>query len=117
MPRKEWESFQETHYRPHLVVADIDVRLNAPEIEKSLEKLAASLDLAGDYAIRNEGGKICAAFERDLDAEQFARVLPSRGTTRDAEWASRTVSHMDGAAHKRIVAALKQHRLRNPARR
>lgn len=114
MPKMDWERFREKYYRPHLVVSDIRPGVDVKSLEATLELLAVSLDVSGDYAIRNDGAKISAVFERDVDAERFGGMLHSAATRRDVEWASRSVGHLNRADQRRIVAALRQHRAKNP---
>jgi hypothetical protein len=109
MPSMEWERFQDAHYRPHLVVANLEEGL-APVSGDLLQSLVATLGASGNYAIRGDGDTLQAVFEIDKDAERFANTLSARASSRDLEWASKTVARIDRAAQKRIAATLRKKR-------
>jgi predicted regulator of Ras-like GTPase activity (Roadblock/LC7/MglB family) len=114
----DWNAFQDAHYRPHLVIATLE---GTPVIASSdtfalLEQLAATLGLSGNYAIKKDGVSVRAVFEIDTDAERFAGMLQGKTTARETEWASRTVGRIDDVAQKRIVAALREVRLKRTKR-
>ena len=120
MPHMDWDTFQDAHYRPHLVVANLELGRDPASDETTValfERLAAALGMSGNYTIKKDGANIRAAFEIDTDAEQFARVLLTKTTAGELEWASRSVGRIDGAAQRKIIAALRQHRLTRPRRR
>ncbi len=120
MPSMDWETFQDAHYRPHLVITNLESRTE-PEISETrvslLERLAATLSVSGCYAFKKDGANVYAAFESDVDAARFASALLAKTTTRDSEWASTAVARMDHATQKKITAALKQNRLNNVKKR
>ncbi len=120
MPNMDWETFQDAHYRPHLVIADL-VGTAKPDHgetrEAMLERLAASLGVSGNYAIKRDGATIHAAFELDMDAARFADVLLAKTTFRDPEWASRAVARMDRATQKKVTDALRQNHVKNAKKR
>lgn len=116
MPNMDWETFQEAHYRPHLVIANLDGTSEPDQGEKSkttLERLAATLGAAGNYAIKRDGTTIHAAFELDTDAARFGGIMLAKATFRDPEWASRAVAHIDRATQKKIAATLRQNHVKN----
>jgi hypothetical protein len=107
MPSMEWERFQDAHYRPHLVIANLAEGIG-PVSGDLFQSLAATLGVSGNYAIRGDGTIIQAVFEIDKDAERFASALSARASFRDLEWASKTVANVDRAAQKRIAATLRR---------
>jgi hypothetical protein len=120
MPSMNWDTFQDRHYRPHLVVANVEPGSDRASDETTValfERLAMALGVSGNYTIKKDGAYIRAAFEIDTDAERFAGVLLAKTTAGETEWASRSVSHIDGAAQRKIIEALRQHRLKRPSRR
>ena len=120
MPNMDWDTFQDMHYRPHLVVANLELESDPTSDETTLalfERLAMALGMSGNYAIKKDGANIRAAFEIDTDAERFAGVLRAKTTAGETEWASRSVGRIDGTAQRKITAALRQHRLKRPRRR
>lgn len=120
MPSMDWETFQDAHYRPHLVITNLESGTE-PDIGDTrvslLERLAAALSVSGSYALRKDGADVYAAFESDVDAARFASALLARETEREPEWASRAVARMDRATQKRITATLRQNRARNARKR
>ena len=118
MPRMDWNTFQDAHYRPHLVIATLEgVAESDPAGSVAIfERLATALGVSGNYAFKSDGHSVSAAFEVDVDAERFAGMLQGRKTVREPEWASRTVGRIDGAARRRIVAAMKKFRLKRSKR-
>ena len=120
MPNMDWDTFQDRHYRPHLVVANLEPARNLKTGESTavlFERLAAALGMSGNYTIKKDEAYIHAAFEIDTDAERFARVLVAKTSASERQWASRSVTLIDDAAHKKILAALRQLRLKRPRRR
>lgn len=118
MPRMDWDRFQDAHYRPHLVVATLEGQAAATPGDPvaQFERLATALGVSGNYALKTDATSLRAAFEFDTDAERFAAILEEGRSTRELEWASRTVGRIDGVAQKRIVAVLRKLRLRRPGR-
>jgi hypothetical protein len=119
MPFLDWDAFQDAHYRPHLVVAILDAIPDAASGKSTValfERLAAALGMWGNYAVKQDGASIRAAFEIDTDAERFAGVLRAKTTFAEPEWASKSLGRVDSAGRGRIAAALRQ-KLAAPARR
>jgi len=114
MPNMDWDTFQDAHYRPHLIVATLEFGPD-PASDKTMvalfERLATALDVLGNYTIKKDGANIRVAFEIDTDAERFAGVLLAKTTLSEPEWASKSVSRIDGAAQRNIMATLRQRRL------
>jgi hypothetical protein len=120
MPSMDWDTFQAAHYRPHLVVATLELGLDPVSDETTValfERLAMALVMSGSYTIKEDGSNIRAAFEIDTDAERFAGVLLAKSTLGEPEWASRSVARIDGAVQRKIIAALRQRRLKRLRRR
>lgn len=116
----DWDAFLDAHYRPHPVVATLRPGFEPASDQTTvalLERLAVALRMWGNYAIKQEGTDIRAAFETNADAERFAGVSLAKTTTRDPEWASRAVGRIDGAAQRKIMGASRQRRLKRPKRR
>jgi len=72
------------------------------------EQIATTLGMLGNYTIRKDGANIHAAFEIDTDAQRLAGVLLAKAALNEPEWASKSVSRIDGAAQRKIMAALRQ---------
>jgi hypothetical protein len=120
MPSMDWDTFQDAHYRPHLVVATLEggaARGSAEERISLLQRLVEALGVSGNYAIKKDGANIRAVFESDVDATRFAKVLLAKPAARDPESASNAVARMDRATQRNISAALKQSRLKNAKKR
>ena len=120
MPSMDWETFQDAHYRPHLVLANLEDTAKSDQGETMramLERLVVSLGVSGNYAIKRDGATIHAAFELDMDAGRFADVLLAKTIFRDPEWASRAVARMDRATQKKITDALRQNHVKNAKKR
>ena len=115
MPTMDWGYFLDAHYRPHLVVVTLGTSSNSTSgrhLVPLLERLTESLGTAGNYAIRREGRVVKVAFERDLDAETFGQALMAKGAERGPEWASQSVCSFDRDAQRKMVATLKESRLK-----
>lgn len=83
MTNMDWGTFQDAHYRPHLIVATLELGLEPGSDETTValfEHLAVALRMSGNYTIKKDGANIHAAFELDTDAERFAGVLPAKAT-------------------------------------
>lgn len=105
MPIMDWEAFQDSHYRPHLVVVDLPKGLSSRGRRSTvafLERLAERLSLAGSYAIRAEPLEIKVVFESDLDAARFAETLRAHASGKGAEWASILRCRLDSTAQRRV---------------
>jgi hypothetical protein len=110
-----WEKFHADHYRPHLVVATLGAGADLESVTDQvalLKLLAAELDIVGNYSIREEGGTVGAAFERDVDAKMFGDSLLANTGSPTADWASQSRFRFDRKAQQRIVEALRSSRLR-----
>ena len=107
-----WKDFEHTHHRPHLLIVSMEAKEKAkPSLaEADFQRLAVTLRAAGNYAIKTEGTAIYVAFEDDADANRFAAVLRPLETTRDSEWASKALVHMDHIVYRRVTALLKKGR-------
>jgi hypothetical protein len=106
MPRMAWEEFLRDHHRPHLLVVEANDKSAALAGKADFERLALALGVSGNYAIQTRDASIYAAFEGDADATRFATVLRPERTSREWEWASKAVAHMDGACKRRISTIL-----------
>lgn len=112
-----WDTFQDTHHRPHLIVATLELGRDPASNETTValfERLATALGMSGNYTIKKDGANIRAAFETDTDAQRFAAVLLAKTTLSEPEWASKSVVRIDGAAQRKIMAALNQRRPNRP---
>jgi hypothetical protein len=111
----DWEIFQDSHHRPHLVTVELpqatDARSRTARIS-TLERLAEQLQLAGRYAMRAEQTGIMVAFERDIDAKRFGDALAAKPGARDAAWASKLHCSLDRTAQRRISRAMRAARLK-----
>jgi hypothetical protein len=111
----EWEKFHASHYRPHLVVAKLSAGANLESVTNRVEllkRLATELDIVGNYSIREDGGTVEAAFERDVDAKMFGDSLLANAGAPSADWASQSRFRFGRKAQQRIVEALRSSRLR-----
>jgi hypothetical protein len=117
MPRMDWGAFHDTHFRPHLVIATLDIGADRETMVVLLKRLASALGASGSYAVTRDRTTVYVAFESEVGATRFANVLRATVTTREPEWASKAVARIDDATQRRIAAALKQHRLKNAKKR
>ena len=108
MPSMNWEDFQRDHHRPHLLIVSMTHEKPKRSVGKGdFERLAVRLGACGNYAIRMEGTTIYAAFEDDADATRFSAVLRPTQSSRESEWASKTLAQIDDVTYRRIAAILK----------
>lgn len=120
MPMMDWDSFQEAHYRPHLIVANVDDANGPRQCEANVSVLgclAEALDILGNYALKRDGTTIRAVFEKDIDAERFAATVLAQTTARSSEWASQAAFSMDRIARRKVTEALKRLRSKNAKER
>jgi hypothetical protein len=107
MPKMDWELFQRDHYRPHLLIVVAKSERNAAEKQADFERLAVKLEAAGNYAFKAEGDSIYAAFESEADASRFSVLFRAKQTTRELDWSSKSLAHLDRAISRRISTILK----------
>lgn len=120
MPPKDWDTFQDSHHRPHLVTIDLprDSGSRARQLGLSfLERLAEELRLAGPYAMNANRADIQVAFENDIDAKRFADALQAKPHGKDAAWASTARCSLDRSAKRRITSSLRLAHLKLAKRR
>ena len=113
MPQMDWEVFQEAHYRPHLVIANLAEMADPRQCETSvlmLARLGEALSGGGSYAVKRGKNDIRAAFEIDVDAKKFAAAVMAR-TAASPKWAALS-SFPDRVAQERVSTALKRLRLK-----
>jgi len=72
------------------------------------DRLVVRLGAVGNYAIKMEGTTTYIAFEEDADADRLAAVLRPKQTTRELQWASKSLASINDATHRRISAILKR---------
>ena len=109
MPSMDWEDFQHDHHRPHVLIVSMEAKKPRHALEKAdFDRLISRLGAIGNYAVKKEGTAIHIAFEGDRDADRLAAVLRPTQTTRESEWASKSLASIDDAAHRRISAFLKR---------
>ena len=112
MPSMNWETFQASHFRPHLVVSHLPVNAEPEEGKTTLERVIASLNLSGNYAFQQDRESIRVAFEKDADAGRLASMLRAKATRPESEWGSSAVAHLSRTVQRRMAAALEQLRSR-----
>ncbi len=110
MPQMDWNSFQDAHYRPHLVIANLKDSTGFPgETDLSvLAVLAEALGVIGNYAVTKDGNAIHMAFERDVDAKRFSKAIMARTTVSAPQWASQSIARVNRSAQRKIATVLKQ---------
>ena len=110
MPQMDWNSFQDAHDRPHLVIANLEDSTEIlGETDLSvLAVLAEALGVIGNYAVTEDGNALHAAFERDIDAERFSKAIMARATISAPQWASQSIAHLNRSTQRKIATALKQ---------
>jgi hypothetical protein len=108
MPKMDWELFQRYHYRPHLLIVEASSERYATEKKADFERLAIKLEASGNYAFKTTGDTIYAAFESEADASRFSRLFRPKQTTRELDWASKSLARMDRAISRRISTILKR---------
>jgi hypothetical protein len=105
----DWERFLYDHHRPHVLIVRLEVRKTRHPLAKGdFDRLVARLGAIGNYAIKTEGSTIYFAFEENADANRLAAIVRPKQTTREAEWASKSLASIDGTIHRRILAILKR---------
>lgn len=60
----DWATFQDTHHRPHLIVATLELGRDPASNEATVtlfERLATALGMSGNYTIKKDGANIRAA--------------------------------------------------------
>jgi hypothetical protein len=109
MPSMHWEHFLSDHHRPHVLIVSVEVKKPRHVLEKGdFDRLMATFGPIGNYSIKTEGSTIHIAFEERVDADRLATILRPRQTSRDAEWASKSLVSIDAAIQRRILAVLKR---------
>ena len=80
----DWEAFQHTHYRPHLLIVSVEAKRkpNPSVAMADLERLAVRLGTSGNYAFRMDGTYIYAAFEDDADGAIRGSIAAPTNNTR-----------------------------------
>lgn len=115
MPPKDWDAFQESHHRPHLVIVDLpkDSGVKARKLGLSfLERVATELRLEGPYAMSPNQTDIQVAFESDIDAKRFGDALQAKPRGKDAAWASTARCSLDRSAKRRITTSMRSAHLK-----
>ncbi|HKV16923.1 MAG TPA: hypothetical protein VJQ81_17885 [Reyranella sp.] len=110
MPLEDWDVFQDSHHRPHLVIVDLPKKSDARARKLGvafLERLVEELRLAGPCAINADGTDIKVAFESDLDAKRFGEAMQARPRGKEAAWASTARCNLDRLAKRRIMSGLR----------
>jgi hypothetical protein len=107
MPKMDWELFQRDHYRPHLLIVEANSERNAAARKADFERLAVELEASCNYAFKTEGASIYAAFESEVDASRFSALFRPKRTTRELDWSSKSLAHIDRAISRRIATILK----------
>ena len=118
MPRMDWEDFQHDHHRPHVLIVSMEAKKPRRALTKAdFDRLVVRVGAIGNYAIKTEGMTIHIAFEDDADADRLAAALRPKQTTREPEWASKSLVSIDEATHRRISAILKRKSVTSTRRR
>jgi hypothetical protein len=112
MPSIDWERFLYDHHRPHVLIVSLEVKKPRYALAKGdFDRLVARLGPIGNYAIKTDGSTIHIAFEEDADADRLAAILRPRQTTREEEWASKSLASIDGARLPSPATMLSRRRL------
>jgi hypothetical protein len=110
MPTMDWDLFLDAHFRPHLVLVNIDSPSDSAfsrSLIHQLERLTESRNSAANYAMRSEDQVIKVAFENDLDADSFSAALMAHPIESGPDWASVSVCSFDLEAQHRMAALLR----------
>jgi hypothetical protein len=110
MPLEDWDAFQDSHHRPHLVIVDLPKQSDSRARKLGLtflEGLARELRLQGPYAMSPDRTDIKVAFENDIDAKRFGDALQARPRGKEAAWASTARCSLDRSAKRRINTSLR----------
>ena len=104
----DWEDFHHDHHRPHVLIVSMEAKKPRHALAKAdFDRLVANLGAIGNYAIKTEGTTTHIAFEQDADADRLAAVLRPKQTTRELEWASKSLASIDDVTHRRVSAILR----------
>ena len=107
MPSMDWEDFHQDHHRPHVLIISMESETPRHALAKAdFDLLVARLGAIGNYAIKTEGTTTHIAFEHDADADRLAAVLRPKQTTRESEWASKSLATINNATRRRILGIL-----------
>jgi hypothetical protein len=117
LPRMEWSGFLDSHYRPYLVVLHQALGADGNAAETTVDRLAASLPFAGNYAVKSDGPAIHVAFELAGDMKLFTKIVMARSSAREPEWASRSTAWLTPAIQQRIARQLASARQGRKAKR
>ena len=105
----DWEDFHHDHHRPHVLIVSMEAKKPRHALAKAdFDCLVEKLGVIGNYAIKTEGATIYIAFEEDADADRLGAVLRPKQTTRESEWASKSLASIDDVTRRRISAILKR---------
>jgi len=105
----DWEDFHHDHHRPHVWIVSMEAKKPAHALAKAdFDHLVVSLGAIGNYAIKTQGTTTHIAFEHDADADRLAAVLRPKQTTRESEWASRSLATINDATRRKTSAILRR---------
>ncbi|HEY6980019.1 hypothetical protein [Reyranella sp.] len=110
MPLEDWDAFQDSHHRPHLVIVDFPKQSDSKARKHGLallERLAKELRLGGPYAMSSDRRDIRVVFENDIDAKRFGDALQAKARGKEAAWASTAHCSLDRSAKHRIATSLR----------
>jgi hypothetical protein len=103
----DWEDFHQDHHRPHVLIVSMESETPRHALAKAdFDLLVARLGAIGNYAIKTEGTTTHIAFEHDADADRLAAVLRPKLTTRETEWASKSLATVNNATRRRLLSFL-----------
>jgi hypothetical protein len=104
----DWEDFHHDHHRPHVLIVSMEAKKPAHALAiADFDRLVVRLGATGNYAIKTQGTTTYIAFEEVVDADRLAAVLRPKQTTRESEWASKSLATINDAARRRISAILR----------
>jgi hypothetical protein len=97
----DWEDFHHDHHRPHVLIVSIESEMPSHALAKAdFDLFVVRLGATGNYTIKTEGTTTHIAFEHDADADRLAAVLRPKLTTRETEWASKSLATVNNATRR-----------------
>lgn len=85
-----WDDFRQSHPRAHLIDAEVTAAndVDAGQAAGLLRSVVARLGVRGDYAIREQEGRVHLAIETDYDRDRLRAQLGAESLPSPAGWAS-----------------------------
>lgn len=87
MPLLSWPAFQESHYRPFMVIGEIASGYSVQTVFTLTRQLIQSLGFVGNHSLHPDDNYISVAFELEDEAARFAQSVAGERAEGRSEWA------------------------------